>query len=1368
MNESHRVSLPLTIAQRGLWVGQKIAAANATLNIAEAIEISGPVDPVQFLRALRQVVREAETLRVQVIEEDGKPRQIVRPADGGAHENRPLHDGGFPFIDVSAEADPRAAAEAWMRADLIRPVDLARDPLWVAALFKAADDRYFWYQRAHHVVYDGYSGGMVVRRVAQLYTAYVEGREPEPCEFGSLSALIEAEAAYRDSKRLQRDREYWLQQLADLPEAVTLARGARSDEGGLRHSIGYLPIAKARRLDELGRRHSASLPQVLIALIAAYFHRATGANDLVFGMPVSGRVGAALRASPGMVANAVTIRLSFAPGSTATDLFEQVSKVVRHALRHQQYRYEDLRRDLGLIGQDRHIARLGINIEPFDYQLDFGGAPATSHNLSNGSQEDLTVFVFDRGNDSDPCIYFDANPALYPMAELDEHRRRLMRLIDAVLDDPAQPLDRIDILGDGERRRLLVDYNATAAPLQDVGLPQLLARQAAATPEAIAVVAGDTALSYRELHRRSLRQARLLVADGIGPGDIVAIALPRGAQLLIALLAIMRSGAAYLPIDPDGPAERIAMMLDDAAPVAMIAPPSAHAQYGGGGLLMLAPEEDGEPADAPPEPDLSTPDATAYLLYTSGSTGRPKGVEVSHRNLGNFLQGMRRQLAPRADDRFLAVTTVSFDIAALELFLPLTTGARTVIADAGIAHDPPRLARLIADAGITHVQATPSLWRVLLACRQARLDRVHALVGGEALGATLATELRRRAARVTQFYGPTETTVWSTAFDLAESGPHDTDGRQAPPIGRPILNTRLYVLDGDRQPVISGAVGELYIGGAGVAKGYLRRPQLNIERFLDDPFAADGSRMYRTGDRVRWLDGGVLEFVGRIDDQVKIRGHRVELAEVEQQLLASPSVAAAAVLAHRDGEGGTSLAAYLVAADGDQIDESGLRGHLASRLPEAMIPSAFVWMPQLPLTPNGKLDRKALPRPEQRGRAPHVEPTTAIEKKLAALWCAVLGRERVGLHDNFFDLGGDSLSAAEMIARFPEYLSMELPLASVFEASTIAGLAACLDDGQARTTHDQDPLAALLSLRGNGRERERPLFCIHPVVGLGWAYAGLLRHLDPGLPVYGLQARGLRGDDSLPASLEEIAADCIARMRSVQPEGPYRLLGWSLGGLIAHAIATQLQARGERVELLAMMDAYPFATHPGHDVRNASSEAGEVRAALRFLGFHRKAGDNPPATLDALAEWLCAEYDVLSMPLVRELVKRDPRLIEHVAAVTGNHLQLARRYVPDHCGTEPVHGDLLFFRAARQARVDLEGLMHYRPTVWAPCFDGQVELHEIDSDHQSMLEPGPAARIGRVLQERIDLLRRHREAPVPERSGRRPAAVHKSALPVGG
>ncbi|MGC1547755.1 MAG: amino acid adenylation domain-containing protein [Rhodanobacter sp.] len=1307
MNDERSVSLPLTTAQRGLWISQKIGTPGITMNIAEAVEICGLVQPELFLRALRQMTREAETLRVHIIEQDGQPRQII------GSEYR----GEFPYLDVSHEDDPRAAAETWMLAELSRPVDMANDPLWVSALFKAADDRYFWYQRAHHAVYDGHSVAMIAQRLAEVYTAYVQGREPVPCEFGALSDLIEAEAAYRHSERFERDRRFWNEHLAALPEAVSLARGSRRHSmGGLRRSIGHLPSATVARLRELGKQHGTSLPQVLIALVAAYYHRVTGAHDLVFGMPVSGRVNASLRAAPGMLANVVTICLRFTPTMSAVELFAQVGPVIRQALRHQQYRFEDLRRELGLIGQTQQIAWLGVNIEPFDYVLDFAGACAIPHNISNGSIQDLTVFVYDRGTDADLRFDFDANPALYSMAELDEHRRRLIHMVETVLDHPARPLSQVDLLGDAERHRLLMGWNDTAMPLDPRTLPAWLAAQAERTPDAPAAQCKGVCLSYRQLHERSVHQARLLIDDGVEPGDIVAVALPRSEQLLIVLLAIMRTGAAYLPLDIESPIGRLSAVLDDARPVVLITTRELSERFDRGGLMLVHPEEPRElPAALIAEPDRSVPDAVAYVLYTSGSTGRPKGVEVTHRNLGSFLQAMQYELKPSADDRFLALTTVIFDIAGLELFLPLTVGAEVVIADNETVQQPPALARLIQRTGVSVVQATPSLWRVLLTSPDLHLERVHVLVGGESLGGELATQLLQRAARVTQLYGPTETTIWSTAMRLSASA------LTPPPIGRPIRNTRVYVLDEQLQPVITGAVGELYIGGAGVANGYLHRSRLTAERFIEDPFVADGSRMYRTGDSVRWRDDGSLEFVGRRDHQVKIRGHRIELGEVEHELVQLRTVAAAAVVAHHDDEGEAMLVAYVVPRTGVVIDPDKLRAELALHLPKHMIPPHVLTLESLPLTANGKLDRAALPPPQRVQHAVYEAPRTPLELKLATLWCEILGLEHIGIHDNFFALGGDSLRAAEMITRFPAHFGMELPLASLFEASTIAGLARYLQ----HTDNQGDLLGAVLPLRAAAGDR--PLFCIHPVAGLSWAYSGLLRHLDDKQPVYGLQSRGLR-DAAASDSIEHIAADYVAQIRRLQPHGPYRLLGWSLGGLIGHAMAALLQQQGERVECLAMLDAYPFVTgEAGMD------EAAEVQSVLHFLGFHRQARDNPPVNMDELVELLCREYNVFELPLIQELLKHDPQLVQRVAALSRHHLTLARRYQP-----EPIDADVLFFHATQKGPADLGGVLQYHPRAWQPWVNGHVEVHDIDCHHQSMLDPVPAAQIARLLQQRLD------------------------------
>ena len=1312
------VLLPLTTAQRGLWMNHKIGGDGAILNIAEAVDIRGPVQPPLFRQALYRLVYEAQMMRANVIERDGKPLLLIRQVYGGQ----------FPYFDMSGEAEPRAAAEAWMQEEYSRNPDLEHDPLWVSVLFKLADEHYLWYQRGHHIVVDGYGGGLLARRLAALYTALVRGCEPPPCEFTPAATAIEQETAYRQSSRFERDRDFWKEQLADLPEAVTLSR--RPHHQGLAdrlcRSTGHLSPETARRLGELGRATGASLPQVLIGLVAAYYHRITGAEDLVFGMPVSARMNAAARQSPGMFANVVPIRLRFAAGLTAGGLFEQVARVVRQTLRHQQYRYENLRRDLGVVGQGRAIAWLGINIEPFDYQLDFAGADTSLHNLSNSSAEDLMVFVYDRGTDASLRFDLDANPLLYDMAELDEHRRRLCRLIEGVLAEPEARLQDIDLLGEEERQRLLETWNDTAAPFDPRALPAQLARQAALTPDAPAVIAGDITLSYRELQQRSIAQARQLIADGIAPGDIVAVALPRSEQLLIVLLAIMRTGATYLPIDPDGPAERTALLLDDAAPIALIATRAIHERLPMGGGMQLLPEQfDVSVMQSTHEPDLSRPDGVAYVLYTSGSTGRPKGVEVTHANLANFLQGMARLLEPAPGHRYLAVTTVIFDIAGLELYLPLTAGACVVMAAASAAQQPVELAWLIERSGVTHVQATPSLWRILLASEDIRLGNVHAMVGGEALGAELAARLKAAAARVTQFYGPTETTVWSTAYELEEIG------SGIPPIGRPILNTRLYVLDAARRPVVTGATGELYIGGAGVAKGYLHRAQLTEERFPADPFAADGSRMYATGDLVRWRDDGLLEFVGRADSQVKIRGHRIELGEIENLLAQHGAVAAAAVTAVRDTGGSTALAAYVVPRDAEALDPDQLRIFLSRRLPEPALPSSFTVLDALPLTPNGKLDRRALPAPDRVARAAFVEPSTPVERKLAQLWQRLLGIERVGLHDNFFELGGDSLTAAEMAVGFPAEFGVELPLGSLFEAPTVANLAAFVE--RLGGEHD-DPLGEVIVLRAPPRLREvgkappRPVFCIHPMMGLSLGFGALLRHLDPAVPVYGLQSRGLRGDLRLPGSIEEVATDYLAQIRRIQPEGPYRLIGRSMGGLIGHAIAEQLLAMGERVELLAMIDSYLFTTGERSRPRE---EAKEVRAALNFLGLHQQAGEDAPQTLKGLASLLLQSYNARSIPLVQEIIKSHPQFIEHLFAVMRNNLELARQYTPRR-----INLDLLFFQATEREG-DLDGILDHRPSAWRPFIGWRIEVHELACHHEAVLEPAPAEKIGTVLRHRL-------------------------------
>src|ERR1700704_4288830 len=652
--------LPLTAAQTGMWFAQKFSSPDSIFNLAESIEIHGPIDPALFEMALRKSGMEAETVRVRFIEQGDGPRQMISPT----------LDATFPFVDVSSEPDPRAAAESWMRAELSRPVDLLTGPLWVCALFKAAPDRYFWYHRSHHIVMDGFTGGLFARRVAEIYTAFAEGRSPQDGTFGPLALLLEEETAYRRSERFARDRKHWLERFADRPVALSLADQRRQNVGGLLRQTTHLSAEEVRALRATAQVSGASLPQIMIAAAAAYLYRVTGVEDLVIGLPVAARPKGRLRRVPGMVANAVPLRLAMSPGMSATALIREVGRQVREAIRHQCYRYEDLRRDLNLLPTNQHLFTTVINIEPFDYDLRFAGHGATTHNLSNGSADDLAVFVYDRGDGNGLRVVFHVQPPLYSARDLADHQRRLVRLVDAIVCDPSRPIGGIDILDAAERGRLLVEWNDTARAVPQTTLPALIEAQVARRGDATALVCEDTTLSYAALNVRANRLAHLLIAQGAGPEQIVAVALPRSAELIVGLLPILKSGPAYLPLDPDYPADRLAFMLADAKPVCLITSDAIAPRLPGTAprLVLDDPDIEGvlarQPDTNPRDQDRTaplTPLNSAYVIYTSGSTGTPKAVVVSHIGITSLAGAQIERLGITPDSRVLQFSSSSFD-----------------------------------------------------------------------------------------------------------------------------------------------------------------------------------------------------------------------------------------------------------------------------------------------------------------------------------------------------------------------------------------------------------------------------------------------------------------------------------------------------------------------------------------------------------------------------------------------------------------------------------------------------------------------------------------------------------------------------------
>src|SRR6516225_1071998 len=932
----------LSTAQLGIWFAQQLNPSSPAYNIGEYLEIHGPVDAVLFERAIRQVVAETEALRVQIMEHAGDPRQVIGPPPSWS----------MPIIDVSAEPDARAAAESWMQADLARPIDPTRGPLFGYALFKASDNRFFWYARYHHVVMDAFGMWLIARRVANVYTQLTNGRSTRDGSFGSLAVLLEEDAVYRASEQFARDRRYWIDYLANRPEPVTLRGRASSESRGFLRNTDYLPHRGADDLRSIAHRTGTSVAQIISAATAIFLHRLTGAKDLVFGLPAASRSDV-LRRTPGMVSNVLPLRVAVRPDMTVSEALGQTAWQIRRVLKHQRYQITDLRRDVGGLANGETLFGLSVNIMRFNYDFSFAGNNAIAHNLSLGPVEDLSIAVYDRADGGPLRIDFDANPTFHTAADLADHQQRFLRLLTAV-GDPEVSIGRLEILSAAERRTLLHEWTATGRALPGATLPQLFAAQAAATPDAVAVVFAGEELSYGELDARANQLAHHLRALGVGAESVVGVCLERSLELVVALLGILKAGGGYLPLDPGYPRERLSFMLADAGAAVLISATGLRDRVDAPGVRRL--ELDGAAAAIAAHPkrapaDVVGPHNLAYVIYTSGSTGTPKGVAVTHASLANKILALQEQVLLDRHDRLMAVTTIGFDIAALELFLPLINGAGLAIAAREIVKDPPALARTIGKTGSTILQGTPTLWHALTTNGAEGLRGLTMLVGGEPLTDRLSLALRGLGGRVTNLYGPTETTIWSAVMAL------DGDDAQTPPLGRPIWNTRIYVLDGCLEPVPVGVVGELSSAGAGVCRGYVGRGGLTGERFVADRYGAAGGRMYRSGDLARWRGDGVLEFVGRADQQVKVRGFRIEPGEIEAALLGHASVSQAVVVARVDRVGVTQLVGYVVLAAGGDADAAGLRAHVGARLPDYMVPSAIVVLERLPLTANGKLDR---------------------------------------------------------------------------------------------------------------------------------------------------------------------------------------------------------------------------------------------------------------------------------------------------------------------------------------------------------------------------------------------------------------------------
>ncbi|MEW1847192.1 amino acid adenylation domain-containing protein [Nonomuraea angiospora] len=1066
----------------------------------------------------------------------------------------------------------------------------------------------------HHIAGDGWSMGPLWRDLAEAYSARRDGVVPGwralPVQYADYTLWQRELLAQVGDEQLA----YWREALAGLPRELALPhdrpRPAQSSFRGDRVRFSASAEVHAGLL-RMARTHHCTLFMVLQAGLAVLLSRLGAGTDIPIGTPVAGRGDDALDDLVGFFINTLVLRTDLSGDPTFAQVLQRVRESDLDAFAHQDLPFERLVEEVNPARSTSHhpLFQVMFALQNDDHvDLRLPGVKAALEPIeSRAAKFDLSVDVAERiGEDGEPA---GLDGAIEYSTDLFDHdtvqgmAERLLRVIGSAVADPDAPVSRFDILGEKERQEILTSWNDTAAAHPtDRFIHELFQDQARRTPEATAVVCDRTTLTYAELNTRANRLAHLLLAEGVRPEDRVAVALPRSCDHMVALLAILKAGAAYLPIDPGYPAHRIAYMLDDARPAALLTTSEA---IGHTGFVTLRLNRDSvmQEIDRHSERDVDdderpvplSPLNPAYVIYTSGSTGEPKGVAVEHQALLNLYHTHHAQLfgpehRATGGPRLRCAVTASFSFdTSLEGLLALTAGNELHIIGDDVRQDPRALVSYVAGNRIDFLDLTPGYAQLALDAGLLTNERhrpATIMIGGEAAGQSLWNQLREAPGTTgLNYYGPTECTVDALSLPVADS--------PLPMIGRPLPNLRAYVLDSDLSPVPPGVKGELFLAGRQLARGYVGRPGLTAERFVACPWADPGERMYRTGDLARWTRDGVLEFLGRADEQVKVRGFRVEPGEIRAALATHPDVDQAEVIVREERPGDGRLIGYVTPASADSPPSSAvLREFLAGQLPMFMVPTAVIVLEAFPLTPNGKLDRHALPAPALTSTTRR-EPQTPQETALCGIFAEVLELDSVGMDDNFFELGGHSLLAIKLISRVRSVLGRTLRLADLFQTPTVSGI---LADGSADGIPAVDTLLPLRVVE-SGIE---PLFCIHPITGLAWCYAGLLNHLDRNCPIYGLQVVGADGITSMPASFDELLDGYVARIKSVQPSGPYRLLGWSLGGTIAHAVACRLQQLGDEVALLALMDAAPAS---GDDRLSAGEAEHTITALIRREGL---------------------------------------------------------------------------------------------------------------------------------------------------------------------
>ncbi|MEO8069918.1 MAG: amino acid adenylation domain-containing protein, partial [Acidobacteriota bacterium] len=1249
-------------------------------------------------------------------------------ADGSHQVVASSIDLDVPLVDLSGLAPEArtAARQALLQAEADTAFDLPRGPLVRMHLVRHVADDYECVLTCHHLICDGVSFGVVLRDLAAIYSAACRGQQAvlEPATpFGEFAAWQAGQARLEGHKD---DKAYWTTRFATAPPVLDLPadrpRPVALTYAGANATTTISPALVAG-LRRAGQGSGNTLFCVLLTGFAVLLKYLTRQDEVVVGIVSSGQRLMGRESLVGHCANFLPLRI---PTTSALDDSLRTTRgVLFDAFDHQNFTFGALVRTLSLRRDPGRLPLVSamFNLDPKPEPLQFGAIRTFD---SGVAKRHVNFDIHLNAVESDEGLRFDCGylSDVYDAATVQRWLGYYTRILEAMAADLRQDIGQVTLIGPAERATLLREWNRTARDYpRDVTVDACVAAQVARTPDATAVIFGDQRLSYGELCRRADAVASLLRNAGVGRGALVGLAVERSADMVAALLGILRTGAAFVPIDPAYPVDRMTFVLEDSGAVLLLTHAHVlHAWRPPCPVLLLDDAVRGASHPSPPDASASGDDL-AYVLYTSGSTGKPKGVEIEHRALVNLLEAMRHEPGLRRGDVWLAVTTISFDIAMLELLLPLITGATVVIAPREMTLDPARLQAEIARTATTVLQATPATWRLLIESGWPGADRLKALCGGEAMPSDLARALLPRCGELWNMYGPTETTIWSTCRRIVSD---DID------IGHPIANTDVYVLDEALALAPTGSTGEIMIGGDGLARGYRHRSDLTADRFIPHPFRP-GARLYRTGDLGRWRSSGALECLGRIDHQVKIRGFRVEPGEIESVLSLHPGVGACVVVAREDSPGNQHLVAYFETAGADVATSAELRAHVQRVLPPYMVPSFFVVLDHLPLTANGKIDRKALPALSPGRDAPvragdeDGTPSTALEIELLQIWKRVLGVGVIGVSDSFFELGGHSLLAIRLFGQIRDAIGLELPFGLILQHPTIRSLAPAIE-------RLRQPAAAamnrsLVVLRSGGSRP--PIFFMHTVGGEIWGFTALTRHLGDDQPVYGLQAADV--PDGMPLSVVAMAAKYVAEIRQVVPNGPYLLAGHCAGAATAFEMARQLTDAGQHVDLLAVLD-YSFG------------KTREPRWTRRFSHFFMNlplwiADDLSQVSLPTIAGRLKSRFRVLTGRLRARLRGGDdaePDIRDTLGMWRFPTYQVAmlERYFAAFQSYEPkvYSGDVLVIRP--RANPLFRG-RQAEDLGWRQHVTGTVQVEVVRGSHETMLQEPLVGHVSKLLSEAV-------------------------------